>query len=87
MVTDILENFYIFLAKNPFLKIQNLNSQFSKLVQLSHYLGWKGGPYGLSFVYVLYGVLFLICSKITIEVLESYQTKILNFNVNFLITI
>ena len=67
MATDLLENFHIFLAKNLI---------FQRIFNQKIY-GWlprlEMRPSGLPFAYSLYGILFLICSKMATDLLESFH--------------
>ena len=44
---------------------------------------FESGPFGVPFVYWLYDVLFLICSKMAVDLLENFQVKNLYFQSQF----
>ena len=80
MATDLLENFHIFLAKNLiFQRIFNqkiygwLEGMEDGIIPAILLPQLERRPSGLPFSYSLYGVLFLVCSKMATDLLENFH--------------
>ena len=66
---DVLENFHIVLGKNRFFPKFNIST--FKTILAASLPGFESEPFELLFAYMIYSVVFLVCSQIATD-LENF---------------